>query len=226
MISAEVDAPNGPTAPIDPDSWFRTQVLPLDGRLRGWLKARYPKALEHDDIVQEAYLRLLKVYRRDGRIPNVRALLHTIARNLALDAIRRRRNSPFDEISFAQACAICGSEPSSREAAERKLEAELVAEAIGHLPPRCRRAIELRFQEGLSTAELSERMAITQGTVLTQLSKAVRSCAQYLREKGAIDHAPMITADSPRASSRPPTRRDTRSPRRGSNGTSCPSAAG
>ena len=59
---------------------------------------RFPDLADADDLIQEAYLRLLGLRRRRP-IPAPRALLVAITRNLALDALRRRRARPLVDVT-------------------------------------------------------------------------------------------------------------------------------
>jgi DNA-directed RNA polymerase specialized sigma24 family protein len=42
--------------------WFVDEVLPQEDDLRGWLNARFPSIQDVDDLVQEAFSRLLKAH--------------------------------------------------------------------------------------------------------------------------------------------------------------------
>ena len=54
-----------PELPSDPspapvDRWFSDHVLPHEPMLRAWLLSRFPHGVELDDLVQEAYARVLR----------------------------------------------------------------------------------------------------------------------------------------------------------------------
>ena len=70
--------------------WFTEQVQPHDANLRGYLRGSFPAMDEVDDVVQESYLRLWKA-RAVQPIKSGKAFLFRVARNLALDLLRRRR---------------------------------------------------------------------------------------------------------------------------------------
>lgn len=78
----------------DPDTeqsrWFVEEVLPQEADLRAWLGGRFPKLSDTDDLVQEAFSRLLKAH-DSGPIVNPRAFLFVVARNLALNQLRHLR---------------------------------------------------------------------------------------------------------------------------------------
>ena len=70
--------------------WFVDEVLPQEQDLRTWLRARFPSIQDVDDLVQEAFTRLLKAH-DSGPIVNPRAFLFVVARNLALNQLRHLR---------------------------------------------------------------------------------------------------------------------------------------
>ena len=73
----------------DHSAWFAAEVLPHEALLRGWLRARFPALPDVDDIVQEAFARVLRAH-GEGTVICPRALLFQTARNLALNQIRHR----------------------------------------------------------------------------------------------------------------------------------------
>ena len=48
--------------------WFVDEVLPHEKELRDWLQSRFPGAGDVDDLVQEAFTRLLKALGRDHHL--------------------------------------------------------------------------------------------------------------------------------------------------------------
>ena len=54
--------------------WFVEEVLPHEAKLRAWLRVRFPSVADADDLVQEAYARLMQAH-ATGPIACPRALL-------------------------------------------------------------------------------------------------------------------------------------------------------
>ena len=49
-----------PVNPADRHAaWFAAHVQPHEARLRGWLHRQFPRANDVDDLVQEAFVRVL-----------------------------------------------------------------------------------------------------------------------------------------------------------------------
>lgn len=169
----------------DLDRWFVTEVRPLQGLLRRYLVRNFHLGTETDDIMQETYLRLCRL-RVQRDLPGVRGLLFTIARRVALDALRRRQRSPFVDVSREHACAVAG-EHDVAEATARRQERQWLAVACASLPPRCREALQMRHLHGLPPGEVAARMGISGRTLENHVSRAVKGCVAFLRERGVLD---------------------------------------
>lgn len=122
-----------------------------------------------EDVTALAFERLYRARRRlDPRRGSARALLFTIARNAALDELRRRaRRRP------------AGGEPSELcegrldDALERVERRALVAEALAALSPRERELVLLKFHGQLSNAELAQAQGISETNAATRVHRAL-----------------------------------------------------
>ena len=119
-----------------------------------------------EDVAQEVFLRL---HRHGLDFPSDAAFggwVYRVTVNLCLDRTRSSRRIeqlpelPSPEIS-AEATAI-------REQQKRNLMA-----ALATLPPKVRAAVALREIEGLSTEEVAAILGSTEGTVRSQVAKAL-----------------------------------------------------
>jgi RNA polymerase sigma-70 factor (ECF subfamily) len=167
----------------DPDRWFAANVLPHDGALRGWLRARFPALSDPDDLVQEAYSRVLRA-QAHGRIDSVKAFLFTTARNLALDELRRGRVVGIDALAEIDDLSVLEEKPGVPESVCRNQELELLTQAIQSLPERCRQVLTLRKIYGLSQKEIAAQLGIAEHTVEAQVANGMRRCADYLARHG------------------------------------------
>src|ERR1043166_8707259 len=79
----------------DSDGWFASQVQPHEAMLRAWLAQGFGPRLAIDDVVQEAFLRVLRA-RTTEELHSPKAFLFATARNLALDQLRRHHVSRTD----------------------------------------------------------------------------------------------------------------------------------
>jgi RNA polymerase sigma-70 factor (ECF subfamily) len=128
-----------------------------------------------DDLVQETWLRVLERGESyDGR-SRFEPWLFRVARNLALDAMRKRPTfslDPNEEDDVRSSPA--STEPSPYTLAARTQDAERLAHSLQNLEPIFREALMLRFQEDLSLQEIS---AIVGAPVSTVASRIYRGLA-------------------------------------------------
>src|SRR5436190_11908697 len=143
--------------------------------------ARWLMRNEQDaqDVVQEAYLRAFKSF-SGFHGSNGRAWLLTIVRNTSYTLMKKNRavdlTTPFDEERHAT------DYESVNPAAllEQTEDAEIVREAMDHLPAEFREILVLRHLEGLSYKEIADIAQIPPGTVMSRLARARGKLKEYL----------------------------------------------
>ena len=106
-----------------------------------------------------------------------RAWLFGIARNAALDELRRRKRSTA---MTAETADVTG--PSADEAAERALERAAVRAALATLKARDREVIALKFHAGLDNAELASVLGVSVSNAGTMLHRAVTKLRKAIDE--------------------------------------------
>jgi RNA polymerase sigma-70 factor (ECF subfamily) len=165
-------------------AWFAKEVQPHESTLRSYLLG-IARPTDVDDLVQEAYSRLLRM-REENRVRSPRGLLFTMARNAAHDLFRRRGTAAVTPLSETELRAVPDEQPGTAEVVSRAQEVELLADAIEALPERCRAVFILRQFENLSQREIAQRLGISENTVESQLTKALRRCEDYFAASGAL----------------------------------------
>jgi RNA polymerase sigma-70 factor (ECF subfamily) len=166
--------------PQDPDDarWFEEHLRPHEGMLRAWLRGKFPLEADLDDILQEAYLRVLAV-RRAGTVESPKALLFATARNLALMNLRHRRVENADSLAEIDSTGILDEQADVAEAASRAQELEILTQAIQSLPTRCRQILTLRKIYGLSQKEVAAELGIAEHTVEAQGTIGLRKIGEF-----------------------------------------------
>jgi RNA polymerase sigma-70 factor, ECF subfamily len=129
-----------------------------------------------DDLVQETWLRVLERGSSYDGHSRFEPWLFRVARNIALDAMRKRRNlsldSNDDDGGVPPAPACDGHSPFTLAA--RTEDADRLARSLQTLEPVYREVLVLRFQEDLSLQEIS---AIVGAPVSTVASRIYRGLA-------------------------------------------------
>jgi len=149
--------------------------------LLGFLAHKVSDRNVADDLAQESYVRMLTMQRAGEAIADPRALLYRIARNLVVDRHRRRQvrteviiEGEEAELHAAGVPAPEVCEPETAAISAQGVDALLAA--IEGLPPRCREAFVLHKFEGLSHAEVAERMGVSRKMVEQHVKNAMLAC--------------------------------------------------
>ncbi len=127
-----------------------------------------------DDLVQEIWLRVLERGSSYDGQSRFEPWLFRIARNIAVDAMRKRRVFSLDSNDDDVRLVTASDEPSPFTLAARTEDADRLACSLETLEPVYREALLLRFQEDLSLQEIS---AIVGAPVSTVASRIYRGLA-------------------------------------------------
>lgn len=161
-------------------SLFQQYREELTRRLVGMVKSHETAA----DLVQDTYVRLLRF--GDAQVvEQPRALLHRIAANLAIDHLRKEKNSVQAFDGMDAATAVPSQAPSPERELLGKQRLRLCLQAIEQLPPRSREAFVLCRVYGYSYQEIAVRMGISESGVEKLLMRALDQSCEALE---AIDH--------------------------------------
>lgn len=127
-----------------------------------------------DDLVQETWLRVLERGGSYDGHSRFEPWLFRVARNLALDTLRKRPTLSLnsDEENGVHLWPASG-EPSPYMLAARTQDAERLAHSLQTLEPVCREALVLRFQEDLSLQEISVIVGAPVSTVASRIYRGL-----------------------------------------------------
>ena len=130
-----------------------------------------------EDVLQEAYARLLGVPTLDRTPARARAYLFKTATNLVHDRFRRPEPSTSETV-LAGAVADLSESPDGIVDFEQGLDA--VRCALLGLKPRCREVFLLRTVDGLGYDEIAVRLRTSKRTVEREMKHALDVCQQRL----------------------------------------------
>lgn len=172
------------------------RILAGESRLYSRLVDRYQRRLwfamtrmvgdsdEAADVVQEAFVKAWE--KLDDYDPRYRfyTWLYTIARNRALNVLRRRKIRGFLSLSRPeQAPTVEAAEDTSAGVERGELAAALEA-CREILPADQREAFDLRHADGMAYAEIAVATGVPEGTVMSRLYRAREKMRECLRSKG------------------------------------------
>lgn len=138
-----------------------------------------------DDVVQTTFLKLLtKIDRYEPRDVPFEAWLLRVARNVALDEMRRRKAAPSTEVlDHDAALEDMGTERLGTLRA-----------ALAKIPPNQREVLVLRHLVGLSSAEIADRLETTEAAVRTLHQRARTNLKLALHMTGGPQLQPLGNA--------------------------------
>jgi RNA polymerase sigma factor (sigma-70 family) len=167
----------------DQSQWFADEVHVHESQLKSFLRGSFPAVRDVDDVVQESYLRIWKA-RAAQPIDSARAFLFKIARHIALDFVRKQRNSPIKVAGDFEQSGVMADSLGVAETVSLHEKVRLLAEALVSLPPRCREIfMRCKFQ-GELRREVAANLGIAEKTVDEQLSRAIKRIEDYMRTRG------------------------------------------
>lgn len=127
------------------------------------------------DLVQESFTRCLSKYGRNG---NNRALLYTVARNAALDALNKRREA---RMQGDEALSSLGD--PEHQLIEKESYRRMIA-AIQKLNPVDRELIALLATETFSYREIGKMLHISEANVKVKVHRARLRLKAILKDGG------------------------------------------
>ena len=117
-----------------------------------------------EDVLQDVFLQLWRNPTAfDAARESLGAWLAVIARNRAIDALRKRK--PQTDIEDV----VVSVAPDLAREADRSRAAEKVRGVLGAMPPAQRSALEMAYFQGLSHSEIADKTGEPLGTIKTRI---------------------------------------------------------
>jgi RNA polymerase sigma-70 factor (ECF subfamily) len=178
-------------------SWkerFLTLVAAHHGqRLMKFFISRLPNSSDAPDLVQEVYMRILRLDRPD-LIRSPEAYLFTIASNIAHEHRLKTSRQPL-HIALED---LIGNEPSSEELradieslssvepedlAVQQERIQHLERSLAELSPKARATLIWHRRDGRTYNEIGERLGVSRNMVKKYLSQAVAHCRKRIEKE-------------------------------------------
>lgn len=137
-----------------------------------------------EDVVQDVFIKLWESRAQINPDQPFKTYLYTIAKRHLLNMLKRVQHETYilDEIRKYTA----PTEHTTDLQLDYAESNELLNEAIDKLPPQCK-AVFLRCKiQGMPYKEVAAELGIAEGTVHTQMVKALKAIKEYITFKNAI----------------------------------------
>jgi RNA polymerase sigma-70 factor (ECF subfamily) len=143
--------------------------------LRAYIYRVVGNASDADDIVQEAFLRLLRADAPTENDEHLRRYLYRVASNLIVDRWRRRRHEEGED-----------AVPEPSFTPPRYEDDASVAKIFAELKPRDRALLWLAYVEGESHEEIASSLGVGRRGVKVMLFRARRRLRDLLQARGVL----------------------------------------
>lgn len=153
-------------------------------RLRRFLAFRLRHgAADVDDLVQEVFLRLLRIDRHET-IRSSESYLFTIAFHVLHQHLLRRAALPEAvEITALTNEMECATRDDPAAQAETQQQLQDLQAALRQLPVKAQAVLLLHRRDGYSLQEIGEQLGFSRANAAKYLSKALLHCRQYLQSR-------------------------------------------
>ncbi|HJQ21734.1 MAG TPA: sigma-70 family RNA polymerase sigma factor, partial [Gemmatimonadaceae bacterium] len=136
------------------------------------------------DLVQDVFLRLWRGRAQLDIRGDVRGYLRRMARNRALDWLRREQLRVQWERT-AEVEVRAWSE-SSTDHERFALLSQVLGELLAAMPERRRRVCEMRWNEGLGPAVIAQRLGLSLKTVETHITRALKDVRAEVAQRQLV----------------------------------------
>jgi RNA polymerase sigma-70 factor (ECF subfamily) len=158
-------------------------------RLYRYLLRLVREPAEAEDLFQQVWLRVAERIRAFDPNRNFDAWLFTLARNLAIDHLRRIQPESLDEpVSENASAGTAGERLVSKEpppidrVLERERASRLTAALLG-LPVVYREVLSLRFEEEMKLEEIAQVLGTPLSTVKSRLRRSLEQLRRCLETR-------------------------------------------
>lgn len=177
-------------APVGPDNIGIARLRRGDPEAVAALLARYQNRLYRyllrlvrepataEDLFQQAWMRVVQHIRRYDPRRSFEAWLFSVARNLAIDHLRRYRPESLDDplpSGETREEQLPATGPGALETVLARERAGRLAEILAELPAIYREVLTLRFEEEMKLEDIAAVLDVPLSTVKTRLSRALEN---------------------------------------------------
>ena len=159
---------------------FVERLFAHRGALQAFFHRRLRTKSDAADLVQEVYLRMLRVSDTDA-ILNPEAYLFTVARNLLTEnALVDRRQAGAADVGEVDGMQSLPDAPEFDTALDITREVARLRVVLKQLSPECCAAVMLKYRHELSYQEIADRLEVSPSMVNKYLRQALSHCRRRM----------------------------------------------
>ena len=160
-------------------AWFRREILPLEGELRGYIRRLTRDAAATEDLLHDTFARIIAA---EGwrEIDSPAGFAIRTARNVVYDGLRRQQVVSIEFVADVGALGLVDETADPEQTLVARDELRRLRAIVEALPTQQRRVFTLRKVYGMSPHAIADKLGLSVSTVEKHLVKAVRTCAEAL----------------------------------------------
>lgn len=167
----------------DPEA-FDALLARYQNRLYRYLVRLTANSAAAEDLFQDTWLKVLtRIHRYDERRP-FEPWLFAVARNLAIDYLRRTAPRSLDEpseVGDSDVGRLGADEPGSLDRLLEQERRDLLERRLEELPALYREALSLRFEEDMAFEEIAEVLSAPVSTVKSRVQRALSTLRRRMK---------------------------------------------
>lgn len=166
---------------------FEALLERYQNRLYRYLLRMVREPATAEDLFQQTWLRVVEKIRSYNPQRSFEAWLFSVARNLAIDYLRRYKPESLDEPTATgetRVERISAGGPTALETVLARERSSRLVEVLGELPAMYREVLSLRFEEEMKLEEIAEVQGMPLSTVKTRLRRSLAQLRQRLQACG------------------------------------------
>ncbi|MEX2169821.1 MAG: RNA polymerase sigma factor SigZ [Pirellulales bacterium] len=151
----------------------------LSDELRAFLRSRVPSESDADDLLQDVFVRVVEKIGSLREADRVESWVYQVARNAIADFYRRRASRPDGSINGAVEGVV--DRHGENDAGNQNCAVGAwLSRMIGALPTTLRDAVRMYEIEGLSQAEIANRLGISLSGAKSRVQRGRRQLEELL----------------------------------------------
>jgi RNA polymerase sigma factor (sigma-70 family) len=175
---------NGTDLNIQDKQAFVADIATKHGRrMRRYLAARLRNAADASDLVQEVFLRLMRVERHES-IRNPEAYVMTVAGHVLHQHTLRSAMAPISTSALDMLVDLqtaIETDPAAQLDAQRRLQD--LDRALEQLAPNVHATFVLHRRDGMTLEEIASQLRVSRSMVKKYLAKALLQCREHLKRE-------------------------------------------
>jgi RNA polymerase sigma factor (sigma-70 family) len=151
--------------------------------LSSYFLRRVAHRWDAQDLVQEVYLRLLRIDPSDlANIRNPDAYLFTVAANLVKEHAVMQQQLPLSSDGLEEVLEQLSAPGNVEADMDRELRRQRLGALISRLSPKCRAVLVMHYRDELSYREIAEKLSISSNMVKKYIVKGLAACRQRMAD--------------------------------------------